>query len=235
MTMDSQHKNSYHGHRSRLRKRFLDELTSKKTSHLADYELLELLLFSAFPRKDVKPLAKDLIAYFGSFSAVLSASPKRLKEVDGMGDVATSVIKTAYASALMMLKEEHHKLPVLSNWQSLNDYLRVSMQHLKTTEQFRVLFLNAKNELIADEIQQEGTINATPIYTREIVHRALDLGSTAIILVHNHPSGSPSPSQNDIDVTQKIKMAAENLSITLHDHVIVGRNENLSMKSMGYI
>ncbi len=221
---------SYNGHRSRLRERFL----TKGESALADYEILEFLLFSAFARKDAKPVAKALLEHFGSFSAVLSAEPNRLKDVKGIGDTAAAQIKIAQAAAIRMLKEEHKSKPVLSNWHSLMDYLRVSMGHLKV-EQFRVLFLNAKNELIADEIQQEGTINATPVYPREIIRRALDLGSTALIMVHNHPSGDVRPSQGDIDITQQIMAIAEPLSIIIHDHVIVGKSETGSMKSMGYI
>ncbi len=223
-------KPSYAGHRQRLRERFL----SQGEKALADYEILEILLFSAFPRKDVKPLAKELIKKFGSFSAVLNADIHRLLEVDGIGKTAVAHIKIAQAAALRMLKEDHHKRPVLSNWHSLMDYLRMAMGHLQI-EQFRVLFLNAKNELIADEIQQEGTINATPIYPREIIRRALDLGATALILVHNHPSGDIKPSQADIDVTQQIMTAGNALSIEVHDHIIVGKSQTGSLKSMGYL
>ncbi len=222
---------SYHGHRNRLRKRFL----SQGAAALADYEILEMLLFNAFPRRDVKPLAKKILSrYNGSLSAVLSAPPERLKDIEGIGDSAACSLKIVHEAALRMLKEEHHRRPVLSNWQGLNDYLRVAMRHLPV-EQFRVLFLNSKNELIADEVQQEGTINAAPVYPREIVRRALDLSATAIILVHNHPSGNPEPSSKDIEVTKQVKKAADALSIILHDHIIVGYGKNQSLKSLGYL
>ncbi len=221
---------SYMGHRQRLRERFLNQ--GEKA--LADYEILEFLLFSAFPRKDVKPLAKELIKKFGSFSAVLNADIHRLIEVDGIGKSAATQIKITQAAALRMLKEDFHKHPILTNWPSLMDYLRVAMGHLKV-EQFRVLFLNSKNELIADEIQQEGTINATPVYPREVIRRALDLGATALVLVHNHPSGDIKPSQSDIEITKQIIMAGEPLSIRVHDHIIVGKSQTGSLKSMGYI
>lgn len=222
---------SYHGHRRRLKQRFL----TQGGSALADYEILEMLLFAAFPRRDVKPLAKQILSkYNGSLSAVLGASPERLKDIEGIGDSAASSIKIVHEAALRMLKEEHHKRPVLSNWQSLNDYLRITMRHLPV-EQFRVLFLNSKNELIADEVQQEGTINAAPVYPREIVRRALDLSATAVILVHNHPSGNPEPSPKDIEVTKQVRKALDALSITLHDHIIVGYGKNQSLKSLGYL
>ncbi len=221
----------HHGHRARLRKRFL----SQGGEALADYEVLEMLLFTAFPRGDVKPLAKKILSrYNGSLSAALGASPERLKDIEGIGDSAACSLKIVHEAALRMLKEDHHRRPVLSNWQSLNDYLRIAMRHLPV-EQFRVLFLNSKNELIADEVQQEGTINAAPVYPREIVRRALDLSATAIILVHNHPSGSPQPSPSDIEVTKQVKKAADALSITLHDHIVVGYGKNQSLKSLGYL
>lgn len=221
---------SYAGHRERLRERFLNQ--GEKA--LADYEILEFLLFSAFPRKDVKPLAKELIKKFGSFSAVLNADIHRLIEVEGVGKSAAAQIKIAQVAALRMLKGNHDKRPILPNWQSLMDYLRVAMGHLKV-EQFRVLFLNSKNELIADEIQQEGTINATPVYPREVIRRALDLGATALILVHNHPSGDIKPSQADVDMTRHIMVACEPLAIKVHDHIIVGQSQTGSLKAMGYI
>lgn len=221
---------SHLGHRARLRDRFL----KGGANALADYEILEFILFSASPRKDVKPLAKELIKRFGSLSGVLNADAENLNELDGVGDAAIAQIKIIQAAALYMLKEEHKKKPVLSNWLSLMDYLRVAMGHLNT-EQFRVLFLNAKNELIADEVMQEGTINATPVYPREIIHRALKLGATALIMVHNHPSGDTKPSQSDIDITKQIIAVAEPLSIRVHDHIIVGKSETGSLKSMGYI
>ncbi|MFV0320897.1 MAG: RadC family protein [Alphaproteobacteria bacterium] len=221
---------SHIGHRARLRQRFL----KGGANALADYEILEFILFSAYPRKDVKPIAKTLIKHFGGLSAVLNADAANLKDVDGVGDAAIAQIKITQTAALHMLKEKHTKKPILSNWLSLMDYLRVAMGHLNT-EQFRVLFLNAKNELIADEIMQEGTINATPVYPREIIHRALKLGATALIMVHNHPSGDTKPSQSDIDITNQIIAVAEPLSIRIHDHIIVGKSETGSLKSMGYI
>ncbi len=227
---EDKQKPSYVGHRERLRERFVNQ--GEKA--LADYEILEFILFSAFPRKDVKPLAKELIKKFGSFSAVLNADIHRLIEVEGIGKSAAIQIKITQASALRMLREDHHKRPVLANWPSLMDYLRVAMGHLKI-EQFRVLFLDSKNQLIADEIQQEGTINSTPVYPREVIRRALDLGATALVLVHNHPSGDIKPSQADIDITRQIIIACEPLSIQVHDHIIVGEAETGSLKSMGYI
>lgn len=221
---------SHYGHRSRLRQRFL----KGGAAALADYEILEFILFSVSPRKDVKPIAKALIKQFGSLAGVLNADTAHLKDIEGVGDAAVAQIKITQTAALYMLKEQHEKKPILSNWLSLMDYLRVAMGHLNI-EQFRVLFLNAKNELIADEVMQEGTINATPVYPREIIHHALKLGATALIMVHNHPSGDTKPSQSDIDITNQIIAVAEPLSITVHDHIIVGKSETGSLKSMGYI
>lgn len=220
----------HHGHRDRLRARFL----KTGVEGVADYEVLELLLFSAIPRKDVKPLAKDLIKTFGSFSSVMSAEPHELAKVKGVSDNTAVLIKTVQASMRLMLKEQLMDRPVLSSWQALLDYLHLSMAYEKN-EHFRVLFLNRRNELILDEVQQEGTVDHTPVYPREIVKRALELGATAIILVHNHPSGDPEPSTSDIQMTREIVKAAAALEVTVHDHLIIARTGYSSFKSLGLL
>jgi DNA repair protein RadC len=218
------------GHRQRLRERFL----RTKGRDLADYELIELLLFTAMPRRDVKPIAKALLKRFGSFSAVLGTNATELQKVDGIGEVAAVSLLAVRQAAERLLQDDVMNQPVLGNWQSLMDYCRVAMGH-KTTEQFRVLFLNRKNILIADELQQEGTIDHTPVYPREVIKRALDLGASALILVHNHPSGDPTPSQSDIQMTRELQGAGEKLSISLHDHIVVSRSGNTSFKTLGLL
>jgi len=218
----------YAGHRQRLKDKFRD----KGADALADYELLELLLMLAIPRRDVKPLAKKLITEFGSYAEVISAEPKRLQEINGIGETAITAMKIAEASAQKLAQGKILNQPVLSNWQSLIDYCQTSMGHLKI-EQFRVLFLDRKNRLIADELQQEGTVDHTPVYPREVIKRALDLQSTALILVHNHPSGDPTPSRDDIEMTKKIADAGKELGIMLHDHLIISKSGHSSFKSMG--
>lgn len=220
----------YLGHRQRLRERFLNG----SSDSLPDYELLEMVLFAARSRGDVKPLAKKLLARFGSFSAVITAEPERLQEVDGMGEAAIASIKCVEAAAQRMLKSQTMEQPVLSNWRALLDYCTAAMQH-KKREEFRVLFLNKKNRLIADEVLQQGTIDHTPVYPREVVRRALELSASAIILAHNHPSGDPTPSQADIDMTQQIIMIAAPLGIKVHDHLIIGGKDHYSFKSYGLI
>lgn len=218
------------GHRQRLKDRFM----SAGEGALADYELLELVLFNAIPRRDTKPLAKKLIARFGSFAGVVHAAPQSLKEVKGVGDGVITQIKLVRAAALTLLRQNVMDKPVLGSWQALLDYCRVSMA-FETREQFRILFLDKKNRLIADEIQQTGTVDHTPVYVREVVKRALEHGSSAIILVHNHPSGDPTPSRADIDMTHLIISAAKPLGITVHDHVIVGRQGHISFKGLKLI
>jgi len=220
----------YIGHRQRLRRRLIDG----GADALPDYELLELVLFAALPRRDVKPLAKQLIDHFGNFAEVISANPARLAEVDGIGDSGVAALKTVQAAALRLLRSEVIEKPVIGSWKKLIAYCRASMA-LETIEQFRVLFLNHRNVLIADEVQQRGTVDHTPVYPREVIKRALDLGASAIIMVHNHPSGDPAPSQADIEMTHEVKEVGAKLGIVLHDHVIVGRNGHSSFKSMGLI
>lgn len=220
----------YHGHRDRLRARFADN----GSDGLADYELLELILFQAIPRKDTKPLAKDLIKKFGSFGNVLGASIDDLCAVKGVSYNCAVGLKAIQAGAQMMLQQHVMNRDIISSWNALVDYCRSVMGTLKI-EQFRVLFLDKKNRLIADEVQQEGTIDHTPVYPREVIKRALALNATAIILVHNHPSGDPKPSKADIEVTNDIIAAGKAIGIIVHDHVIVARNETASFRNMGLI
>lgn len=217
----------YTGHRDRLRERFIAAPDS-----LPDYELLELLLFMAIPRRDVKPIAKALIARFGSLNGVLNASVAELEGVTGISEITATALKIIRAAGLRMLKQDIATRPILGSWQRLLDYLQASMAHEKK-EHFRLLFLNKKNELIADEVQQSGTVDHTPAYPREIMKRALELGATALILVHNHPSGDPAPSKADIDMTKHICAAAAPFGIIVHDHLIVSRGGTTSFKSLG--
>jgi DNA repair protein RadC len=208
----------YHGHRERLRGRFRDA----GAEALSDYELLELLLFRALPRRDVKPLAKTLLAKFGSFAEVIAAPQARLAEVKGLGGAGITELKIVQAAANRLLRGALKKRPVLSSWSSVLDYCRTA-QGFADREQFRVLFLDKRNALIADEVQQTGTVDHTPVYPREVVKRALELSASAIILVHNHPSGDPTPSQANIQMTKAIIAVAGPLGITVHDHLIVGK------------
>lgn len=221
-------KPDYLGHRQRLRARFL----KGGADALPDYELLELVLFAALPRRNTKPLAKALIDRFGSFADVISAQPERLKEVKGVGDAVITELKLVHAAALRLTQADVLHRQVLSSWSALIDYCKASMA-FSDKERFRILFLDRKNKIIADEVQQEGTVDHTPVYTREVIKRALELSATAIILVHNHPSGDPTPSRADIDMTRQIIEAAEKLSITVHDHVIIGREGHASLKQLG--
>ena len=220
----------YIGHRSRLKSRFL----KGGEKALADYELLELLLFLAVPRRDVKPLAKALLAKFGSFAEVISAEPARLKEVEGIGDSAVIALKLVQEGALKLTREQVLDKPVIGSWQALLDYCKAAMAYSKK-EQFRILYLNRKNVLIADEMQQEGTVDHTPVYPREVIKRALELGASAVILVHNHPSGDPTPSRDDIEMTKEIKEAGKKLGVSIHDHVIVAKGSYSSFKSLGLL
>lgn len=216
------------GHRQRLRTRF----RNGGAEALPDYELLELLLFRALPRRDTKPIAKALISRFGGFSETISAEPALLAEIPGVGESVITELKLVHAAAIRLLQQQVHERPVLSSWTELLGYCRASMAYSKK-EMFRVLFLDRKNRLIADEVMQQGTVDHTPVYPREVVKRALELSSTAIILVHNHPSGDPTPSQADIDMTRKIIDAAQSLSIIIHDHVIVTKSGEVSFRSRG--
>lgn len=218
------------GHRQRLKDRF----RKGGVDAVADYELLELLLYSAIPRRDVKPLAKELITYFGSFTEVISASSERLKEISGIGNTVVTALKLVEAAAQKLAQGKIMDKPVLSNWQALVDYCQIQMGHQKK-EQFRILFLDRKNRLIADEKQQEGTIDHTPVYPREVIKRALELHSTAIILVHNHPSGDPTPSRDDVEMTKRIEVAGKQLGVMLHDHLIISKSGQTSLKTLGLI
>jgi DNA repair protein RadC len=220
----------YHGHRERLRDRFRDA----GADALTDYELLELLLFRALPRRDVKPLAKALIAKFGSFAEVLAAPPVRLAEVKGLGEAAITELKAVEAAAHRLTRGQVIQRPVLSSWSAVLDYCRTAMA-FADKEQFRILFLDKRNQLIADEKQQEGTVDHTPVYPREIVKRALELSATAVILVHNHPSGDPTPSRADIQMTQAVIEVARPLGISVHDHLVVGKEGHASFKGLKLI
>lgn len=218
----------YVGHRQRLRERFL----TAGNDALADYELLELLLFPAIPRKDIKPLAKELIQRFGSFAGVINAETRELLAIPGLGDVSVTAIKITQTAIHRVLREEVRDRPVLSNWQRVLDYCRVLMAH-RQVEEFRLLFLDRKHGVIADELQATGTIDHTPVYPRQVVKRALELGAASIIMVHNHPSGDPTPSRADIEMTKEVAKSAASLGVQLHDHVIVGRHKHASLKAMG--
>ena len=217
----------YYGHRERLRERFREA----GAEALSDYEFLELLLFRALPRRDVKPLAKTLIATFGSFAEVISAPVARLGQVKGLGDAAITELKLVQAAASRLLRGEVKKRPVLSSWSAVLDYCRTA-QAFADREQFRVLFLDKRNQLIADELQQIGTVDHTPVYPREVVKRALELSATALILVHNHPSGDPTPSQRGHPDDPTNYPVANPLGISVHDHIIVGKGGHASLKGL---
>ena len=220
----------YYGHRERLRARFRDA----GSDAVSDYELLELVLFRAIPQRDVKPLAKELIAKFGSFAEVVAAPAKRLSEVKGIGDAVIMELKIVHAAASRLAHGQVKGRPVLASWSAVLDYCRTAMA-FADKEQFRVLFLDKRNQLIADELQQIGTVDHTPVYPREVVKRTLELSATAIILVHNHPSGDPSPSRTDIQMTQSIIEIAKPLGISVHDHIIVGKDGHASLKGLKLI
>lgn len=220
----------WQGHRDRLRQRFRDA----GAEALPDYELLELLLFRALPRRDVKPIAKDLIRRFGSFAEVLAAPERLLLEVPGVGPSVVTEFKLTLAAAQRVARGELAQRPVLSSWASVLDYCRAAMA-FSEVEQLRVLFLDKRNALIADELQQSGTVDHTPIYPRELVKRAIELSATALILVHNHPSGDPTPSQADITMTRQIVDIARPLGIEVHDHIIVGKAGHASLRGLRLI
>lgn len=217
----------YHGHRARLRERF----RQSGAEALSDYELLEMVLFAAQPRRDTKPLAKSLLKRFGSFAEVIHAPDARLAEIDGMGEASINQLKLIAAAANRIAKGELKGRTLLSSWSDVIGYCRTSMA-FADKEQFRILFLDKRNQLIADEVQQTGTVDHTPVYPREVIKRALELSATAVILVHNHPSGDPTPSQADVRMTKAIIDIASPLGIAVHDHIIVGRNGHASLKGM---
>ena len=217
-------------HRKRLRHRFMEG----GAAAMPDYELLELALFRAIPRQDVKPLARLLLDSFGDFNRVVTATPARLAMVKGVGDAVIVELKLIEAAAQRMMRARVMNRAILSSWASLLDYCHTVMAH-RETEQFRILFLDRKNVLIADEEQGKGTLDHVPVYPREVVKRALELNASAIILVHNHPSGDPTPSDADITMTHQVKDAAQVLGIILHDHLIIGKSRELSFKAQGYL
>ncbi|MBR0553661.1 RadC family protein [Stakelama marina] len=218
------------GHRARLRERLL----GRGGDTLLDHELVEYLLALAIPRRDTKPLAKELLREFGGIAGLLTADAQAIARVPGMGDTSVAAIKIAHAAALRLVRSEVAERPVLGNWQALLDYLRAAMAH-QPVEHVRVLHLNSRNMLIRDELMSEGSIDEAAVYTREVIRRAIDFGSAAIILVHNHPSGDPSPSRADIEVTRAIADAGKRLGIAVHDHLIIGTEGHASLRAMGLI
>ena len=230
MGFDDAAKPHYLGHRERLRKRFRDG----GSDALPDYELLELVLFRAMPRRDTKPLAKAILARFGTFAEAMNAPDDLLLEVPGLGAAAVTEIKLVRAAALRLMQGEVFERPLLGSWKQVLDYCRAAMG-FEAKEQFRILFLDKRNQMIADEVQQEGTVDHTPVYVREVVKRALELSATAIVLVHNHPSGDPTPSRADIEMTKQIVAAAKPLGVVVHDHIIVGKQGHASFRGLGLI
>ena len=220
----------YHGHRERLRERVLE----RGPESLADYEILEFLLFGARPNGDMKPVAKRLLERFGTLSAVLAADPARLKEVKGVGPAAIAIFKVVREAARRMGREETRERHVISSWDKLLSYCRIALAD-ETVERFHLLFLDKKNQLIADETQGRGTVDHTPVYPREVVKRALELDASSIILVHNHPSGDPTPSKADVQMTREIVDAAKKLGLQVHDHLIITRRAHTSFKQRGLL
>ena len=218
------------GHRARLRGRLLGQ----GGDALLDHELVEYLLALAIPRRDTKPLAKLLLAHYGGLSALITADAENIASQPGMGETSTAALKIVQAAALRLLSEPVREQPILASWDALLDYLRADMAHL-TIERMRVLYLNSKNMLVRDEVASEGSVDQTAVYTREIIRRAMDLGATAIILVHNHPSGDSAPSRQDISMTREIADAGKKLGISVHDHIIIGKDGFSSMRSAGLI
>ncbi|HVI34011.1 RadC family protein [Phenylobacterium sp.] len=218
----------YVGHRDRLRER----ATAGGLAALPDYEVLELVLFRAIPRGDVKPLAKQLLARFGSLGGVLGATPEELRTVKGVGEAVALDLKLLHEAALRMGREQVARRPVISSWSALLAYVKTALAH-EAREQFRVLFLDKKNQLIADEVMNRGTVDHAPVYPREVVRRALELSASAVILVHNHPSGDPSPSSADVDMTRQVVDAARPLRVAVHDHLVVARDGVASCRALG--
>jgi DNA repair protein RadC len=218
------------GHRARLRQRLFEG----GPEALMDHELIEYLLALAIPRKDTKPLAKALLHEFGGIAGVLTADAEALARFPGMGETSVAALKAAHAAALRLVQARVKEAPVLANWQALLDYLRADMAHHRI-ERFRVLHLNARNMLIRDEVMGEGSVDEAPVYVREVIRRAIDLGSAAVILVHNHPSGDHSPSRADIDITRQVVEAGKRLGIAVHDHIVLGADGHSSLRAMGVI
>jgi DNA repair protein RadC len=218
------------GHRERLKGRF----RSGGADAVPDYELLEMVLYRAIRRGDTKVLAKQLLARFGTFAEVMSADPERLMDVKGVGEAVATELKIVQAAAMRLMKGQVINRPILASWNAILEYVRAAMA-FADIEQFRVLFLDKKNQLIADEVQQQGTVDHTPVYPREVVKRALELGASAIVLVHNHPSGDPTPSLADVDMTKKIIDAGQRLGVMVHDHIIVGRKGHASFRALTLI
>lgn len=229
-TVEATAKDSRHGHRARLRERFL----KSGGAGMPEYELLELILILAIPRRDVKPLAKKLIAQFGDYAGVLSAETEALRAIDGLGETAVAAIKSVQASAVYLTRSAVLDKPMLSNGKAVSAYLQSAMARLPR-EQFRLLFLDTKNILIADEALSDGTVDQTAVYPREIIRRALEVDASALILVHNHPSGDPSPSQMDISMTKDVAEACGKVGIKVHDHIIIGRFGQTSFRQQGLI
>ncbi|HUB10375.1 MAG TPA: DNA repair protein RadC [Acetobacteraceae bacterium] len=218
------------GHRDRMRSRLL----KAGPEALADHEMLEMVLFLALPRRDTKPLARALLDRFHSFAAVIAAPVPALLAIEGMGEAAAAALKTVQAAALRLIRSELAELPILANWEKLVEYLRATLAH-EDVEQVRVLYMDGRNRLLADEMQGRGTVNHTPLYPREVVRRALELRATAVVVSHNHPSGDPTPSREDIAMTRELKAAVEALRIALHDHVIIAGSNFLSFKQQGLL
>ncbi len=228
--MSDSHDNGTAGHRERLRARFL----KGGADAMPDYELLELTLFTAIPRRDTKPLAKALMARFGSFAEVIAAPRARLMDVPGVGETVANHLKIVEAAAQRLAKTQVMGRPALSSWSALLDYCTAAMAR-SDKEEFPVLFLDRKNVLIADEVQNKGTVDHAPVYPREVIKRALELSASCLILVHNHPSGDPTPSKADIAMTREIVTAANALGIAVHDHLVIGRAGHSSFKSLGLL
>ena len=218
------------GHRQRLRERFISDLGE----NMPDYEVIELLLMTSIARKDVKPIAKALLTEFGTVSGIFGADIDAIMAVDGVGQSTAVMFKLVQRATSIVLKQEIMNTNILNNWDKLIEYCMVYMAH-STVEQFRVIFLTSRNRIIADEEQSRGTINETSIYPREVIKRALSLNATAVILVHNHPSGNPSPSQEDIHMTHEVMEAGATLNIKVHDHIIIGKEDIVSFKTAGLI
>lgn len=224
------HEAGVDGHRARMR----DRLLRAGADALADHEILEMVLFLALPRRDTKPISRALLTRFRSLAGAISASPPELREIEGLGEAGIAALKIIQAAALRLTRAEVMDQPVLTNWPRVIDYLTAVLAREKI-EHFRVLYLDSRNRLIADEEQGRGTVNATPVYPREVVRRALELSATALILVHNHPSGDPTPSRQDIEMTRALRAAAEPLSLLLHDHVIIGNGRWISLIREGLV
>lgn len=220
----------YHGHRERIR----DRIMRGDGDHMDDYEILEVLLCAFIPRVDVRPIAKTMVDRFGTVSAALAATPERLKEIEGIGEATAAYIRATHLLMQRAAADQVRDRPVISNWAALLNYVKLALRHEKS-EQARVIYLDRKNKLIADEVAGRGTVDHAPIYPREIARRALELSASAIILVHNHPSGDPTPSRADIDLTREIEKALAPLEIKVHDHLVVGAKETVSMKAKGLI